>query len=50
MDFSLTEEHIMIRDVARDFARTDLLPGVIARDEKQHFPADLVKTMQDQCF
>ncbi len=50
MDFSLTEEHIMIRDAARDFARTELLPGVIERDEKQHFPAELVKKMGDLGF
>ena len=34
MDFSLTEEHIMIRDAAKDFARTELLPTVTERDEK----------------
>ncbi|NRA91894.1 MAG: acyl-CoA dehydrogenase [Psychroserpens sp.] len=45
MDFSLTEEHIMIRDDARDFAQTELLPGVIERDEKQEFPQELVKKM-----
>ena len=45
MDFNLTEEHTMIRDAARDFARTELLPGVIERDEKQHFPDELVKKM-----
>jgi alkylation response protein AidB-like acyl-CoA dehydrogenase len=45
MDFSLTEEHIMIRDAARDFAQNELLPGVIERDEKQYFPDDIVKKM-----
>ena len=45
MDFSLTEEHLMIRDAARDFAQTELLPGVIERDEKQVFPDELVKKM-----
>ena len=40
MDFKLTEEHIMIRDAARDFAKNELLPGVIERDEKQEFPAE----------
>ena len=35
MDFTFTEEQLMIRDAARDFARTELLPGVIERDEKQ---------------
>ncbi|WP_438978095.1 acyl-CoA dehydrogenase [Polaribacter sp.] len=50
MDFSLTEEHVMIRDAARDFAQTELLPGVIERDEKQEFPQELVKKMGDLGF
>ena len=50
MDFSLTEEHEMIRDAARDFAQTELLPGVIERDEKQKFPKELVKKMGDLGF
>ena len=45
MDFNLTEEQSMIRDAARDFARTELLPGVIERDEKQAFPTEQVKKM-----
>ena len=50
MNFSLTEEHLMIRDAARDFAHTELLSGVIERDEKQSFPDDLVKKMGDLGF
>lgn len=50
MDFNLTEEHVMIRDAAREFAQTELLPGVIERDEKQHFPDSLVKKMGDLGF
>ncbi len=50
MDFSLTEEHIMIRDAARDFAQTELLPGVIERDNEQKFPQELVKKMGDLGF
>ncbi|NVJ89345.1 MAG: acyl-CoA dehydrogenase [Flavobacteriaceae bacterium] len=50
MDFNLTEEHLMIRDAARDFAKTELLPGVIERDEKQEFPQELVKKMGDLGF
>lgn len=45
MDFSLTEEHIMIRDAARDFAQNELLSGVIERDNKQEFPQELVRKM-----
>ncbi len=50
MDFNLTEEHMMIRDAARDFAQTELLPGVIERDDKQEFPQELVKKMGDLGF
>ncbi|EAQ42205.2 acyl-CoA dehydrogenase [Polaribacter sp. MED152] len=50
MDFSLTEEHLMIRDAARDFAQTELLPGVIERDNKQEFPQELVRKMGDLGF
>ncbi|WP_372769731.1 acyl-CoA dehydrogenase [Lutibacter sp.] len=50
MDFNLSEEQIMIRDAARDFARTELLPGVIERDEKQQFPAEQVKKMGELGF
>lgn len=50
MDFSLSEEHMMIRDAAREFAQTELLPGVIDRDNKQEFPKELVKKMADLGF
>ena len=50
MNFNLTEEHLMIREAARDFAQTELLPGVIERDEKQSFPDELVKKMGDLGF
>ena len=50
MDFNLTEEHLMIRDAARDFAQTELLPGVIERDNKQEFPNELVKKMGELGF
>jgi len=50
MDFNLTEEQIMIRDAARDFAQNELLPGVIERDEKQQFPTEQVKQMGELGF
>jgi len=50
MNFNLTEEHIMIRDAARDFAQTELLPGVIERDDKQEFPYEQVKKMAELGF
>lgn len=42
MHFELTEEHLMIQKAARDFARTECLPGVIERDELQRFPREQV--------
>jgi alkylation response protein AidB-like acyl-CoA dehydrogenase len=50
MNFSLSEEQIMIRDAARDFARTELLPGVIERDEEQKFPTEQVAKMGELGF
>lgn len=50
MDFNLSEEHLMIRDAARDFAKAELLPGVIERDNKQEFPAEQVKKMAELGF
>jgi alkylation response protein AidB-like acyl-CoA dehydrogenase len=50
MDFNLTEEHLMIRDAARDFAQSELLPGVIERDDKQEFPKEQVKKMAELGF
>lgn len=50
MNFNLTEEHLMIKDAARNFAETELLPGVIERDNKQEFPDELVKKMGELGF
>ena len=50
MNFDLTEEHLMIRDAARDFAQNELLAGVIQRDEEQAFPVEQVKKMAELGF
>jgi alkylation response protein AidB-like acyl-CoA dehydrogenase len=50
MNFKLTEEHEMIRQAARDFAQTELLPGVIDRDEKQEFPKEQIKKLGELGF
>lgn len=50
MNFELTEEHIAVRDAAREFANTELLPGVIERDEQQKFPAEQIKKMGELGF
>ena len=50
MNFEFTEEQLMIRQAARDFAQTELLPGVIERDTEQKFPAEQVKKMGELGF
>jgi alkylation response protein AidB-like acyl-CoA dehydrogenase len=50
MDFSLSEEHVMIRQAAHDFAVNECLPGVIERDEHQKFPYDQVMKLADLGF
>src|ERR1700754_234634 len=50
MYFDLSEEQIMIRQAARDFAQKELLPGVIERDEHQKFPAEQVKMLGELGF
>lgn len=50
MNFELSEEHLAVRDAAREFAQTELLPGVIERDDKQQFPAEQVKKMGELGF
>lgn len=50
MDFTLSEEQLMIQQAARDFAQNELLPGVIERDDAQKFPTEQVKKMGDLGF
>ncbi|MDX1328198.1 MAG: acyl-CoA dehydrogenase family protein [Arenibacter sp.] len=50
MDFTLSEEQLMIQQAARDFAQTELLPGVIERDDAQEFPSEQVKKMGELGF
>jgi alkylation response protein AidB-like acyl-CoA dehydrogenase len=50
MNFELTEEHLMIRQAARDFAQNDCKPGVIERDTNMTFPKEQVKKMAELGF
>src|ERR1700733_12308454 len=50
MQFQLSEEHVMIQKAARDFARTECLPGVIERDEHQKFPKEQVMKLAELGF
>ncbi|WP_437398197.1 acyl-CoA dehydrogenase [Flagellimonas lutimaris] len=50
MDFTLSEEQLLIQQAAKDFAQNELLPGVIERDETQKFPSELVRKMGELGF
>lgn len=50
MTTQLNEEHLMIQKAARDFAKSELLSGVIDRDEKMEFPHAQVKQMGELGF
>jgi len=50
MDFNFTEEQLNVQQAARDFAQTELLPGVIERDNKQEFPYEAVKKLGELGF
>ena len=46
----LTEEHLAVKEAARDFAQNELLPGVIDRDIESKFPKEMVKKMAEMGF
>jgi alkylation response protein AidB-like acyl-CoA dehydrogenase len=50
MDFQLTEEHLMIRDSARDLAQNVLKLGVIERDRDMVYPEEGVRQLKELGF
>ncbi|MBL0182031.1 MAG: acyl-CoA dehydrogenase [Chitinophagaceae bacterium] len=50
MLFQLTEEQLMIKQAAKDFAVNECLPGVIERDEHQKFPKEQIEKLADLGF
>ena len=48
--FELSEEHAQIRDMARDFARGEVLPGAPERDKTHTFPTQLVNQLGELGF
>ncbi len=42
MNFQLTEEQNLIRDMVRSFAETEVAPSATQRDEEEHFDRDLM--------
>ncbi len=50
MDLQLTEEHKMIRDMAREFAQKEIAPVAAHFDETGEFPHETIKKMGAQGF
>ena len=45
--FELSEDKQAIQEMARDFARSEVLPGSMERDKTHEFPADLVAQLAE---
>lgn len=50
MDLQLTDEHRMIRDMARDFAQKEIAPIAAEHDETGEFPRETIAKMGAQGF
>jgi len=50
MDLQLSEEHRMIRDMARDFAQNEIAPIAAHHDETGEFPLETIKKMGGHGF
>jgi len=47
MNFSLTEEQTMIKEMAKNFAETEIAPSAIERDKNSVFPTEIIKKMAE---
>lgn len=50
MNFEFSEEQLMIRQAARDYAQRELITDVIERDEKSIYPTEHVKNLAELGF
>jgi alkylation response protein AidB-like acyl-CoA dehydrogenase len=50
INFNLTEEHLAVKEAARDFAQNELLSTAIERDTHSKFPYEQVKKMGELGF
>lgn len=48
--FELSEDTQQIRDLARDFARSEIMPGAPHRDHTKEYPAELVQSLGEMGF
>ncbi|GAB4037952.1 acyl-CoA dehydrogenase [Spirosoma gilvum] len=50
LNFNLSEEHLAVKEAARDFAQNELFPGIVERDNEARFPTEQVKRMAELGF
>ncbi len=50
MNIEFTEDQIMIRDTAREFANAEIAPSAVERDIKAEFPKEIVKKLGELGF
>lgn len=50
MDFSYTEDQILLKQTARSFAEKEILPSVSHRDIESEFPFEIIRKMGDLGF
>ncbi|RME82387.1 MAG: acyl-CoA dehydrogenase [Caldilineae bacterium] len=50
MDLNLSEEHVMIREAARDFARREIIPVAEQYDRSGEFPMEIIQKMGEMGF
>jgi len=50
MNFKLSEEQLLIQKTAKEFAETELAPGVVERDEKKIWPKEFICKMSQLGF
>jgi alkylation response protein AidB-like acyl-CoA dehydrogenase len=48
--YELDEDHLMLRDSIRDFARTVIAPGAMERDIKGEFPREVIKQLGEMGY
>ena len=47
MDFELTAEHLMLKDLCRDFARKEIAPYADEWFDEEYFPVEVFRKMAD---
>jgi len=50
MNFSFTEEQLMIKQTAKEFAESEIAPTAVERDLKAEFPYEIVKKLGELGF